>query len=134
MIAGDVELNDYSQIKYKTPPITGETLSGANREIRKNYRSVLNTHVGGQFTVPGVGLKIRAGYGHYKSPFQNGSAEWDRKVLSIGGGISFEGKYSLDVCYSKSSWEKKPSEWLAGTVIGEKINQNKLILSFTYGW
>lgn len=134
MVAGDVELMDYSQIKYKTAPPTGETLSEANREIRKNYRSVLNTHIGGQFTVPGVGLKLRAGYGHYKSPFQDGSAEWDRKVISLGGGISFEGKYSLDVCYAISSWEKKPFEWLAGTMIGEKIEQKQLILSFAYGW
>ncbi len=132
MVAGDVELNDYSQIKYKTAPPTGETFSEANREIRKNFRSVLNTHVGGQFTIPGVGLKLRAGYGHYQSPLKDGSAEWDRKVVSLGGGISFEGKYSLDVCYSMSSWEKKPFDWLAE--IGEKIDENQFLLSFSYGW
>ncbi len=132
MVAGDVELNDYSQVKYKTAPPTGETVSEANREIRKNFRSVLNTHIGGQFTIPGIGLKLRAGYAHYKSPLKDGLAEWDRKVVSIGGGISFEGKYSLDVCYSMSSWEKKPFNWLAE--IGEKVDENQFLLSFSYGW
>ena len=134
MVSGDVELNDYSQIRYKTAPPTGETLSEANREIRKNYHSVLNTHVGGQFSVPGIGLKLRAGYGHYQSPFKDGLAGWDRKVYSFGGGISFEGKYSLDVCYAISAWEMKPFEWIAETLIDEKIEHKQLLLSFSYGW
>lgn len=129
MISGDVELNDYSQMRYKTAPPEGtQTMSVANREIRRNYRSTLNYHVGGEFTLPGIDVRLRGGYGMYKSPLADAHSGWDRKVLSFGAGIPFGEQFTLDVAYAQSSWDGVPDD----IVEVEKIEISKVLVTLSY--
>lgn len=128
-LSGDLELVDYSQMKYKTDPPEGElTMAEANREIRQNYRSTMNYHIGGQLTIPFVEASLRAGYARYNSPLKNALSGWDRDIISFGIGIPMADQFVLDVGYTISSWDGIPDD----VVESEKIDLNRFLVSLIY--
>ena len=107
LVSGEVEFYNYGQISYRTdPPVADQTQSEANIEIRENLKNVLNWRVGGEFTIPSTDLKLRGGYAVYPSPWKNYSDIQDRKVISFGGGFTFNKQFTLDVAYAYTSWDR----------------------------
>ena len=129
MVTGDVELYDYSQIKYKTdPPEDGTTMAQANRDIRGNLQSTVNYHVGGQITLPGGIASIRGGYGFYPSPWKDADKSWDREILTFGAGLVFSDRVHLDVAYMISSWNNPTG----GFLDAEKFEIKKLLTTISF--
>ena len=129
LLSGDVEHTDYSQMKYRTdPPEGNQTMSEANREIRRNYRSTLDVHVGGELMLPVSGLKLRAGYAYYQTPLKETQLGLDRKVITFGAGFSFADQFRLDGAYAFTSWDGIPDE----LVEREKIEVSKVLLTLSY--
>jgi long-subunit fatty acid transport protein len=128
LLSGDVEHTDYSQMKYKTDPPEGDqTMSEANREIRRDYRSTLDVHVGGEVTLP-AGVKLRAGYAHYPTPLKETQLGLDRKVITFGAGFSFADQFRLDVAYAFTSWDGIPDD----LVEKERVEVNKVLVTLSY--
>lgn len=128
-VTGDVELQDYSQIKYKDDPPDGWNTKGeANRDIRQMYRSTLNYHVGGEVTIPGTDLCLRGGYAVYPSPREDALASWDRKVVSFGAGFSFDKQFQIDAAYAQSSWDNEAG-WMLDE---EKLQSKKVMVTLSY--
>jgi len=129
MLTGEVDLMDYSQIKYKTDPPEGFYLNRTevNNDIRRNFKSTLNPKFGAEITIPGAGAKIRGGYAIYESHLDDAEAAWDRKVWSVGAGIPI-GDVELNVAYMSTSWEGVPDDLIEA----EKIEVSKILFSFLY--
>ena len=137
MLTGDVELYDYSQIEYGTDPPEGDesyTQAVANQEIRTNLRNTMNTHIGAQVTVPGTGVFLRAGYAVYPSPWEGAPSDWDRKMLSVGGGFAFAEQIFLDVAYAWVTWHNNLGEYLGnGSFLDqEEISTGKILSTLTF--
>jgi len=129
MISGDVELFDYSQIKYKSEPPSGdETQSGANLEIKQNLENVINYRFGGEFGIPGTGVTLRGGYAVYPSPFKDALPGWDRKVYSLGAGFAASEQVEFDLGVASTSWDGV----VGGDFSKEKIEMKKVLVSLLY--
>ena len=130
MVSGDVELNDYSQIRYKTDPPEAQsgTMADANRDIRETYRSTLNYRIGGQFNLPSVGAYIRGGYGVYKSPLKDALSKQDQRFISFGASYTFTEQITLDVAYASASWEGVPNDLFDPG----KVEVSKILVTLLY--
>lgn len=120
MVAADVEFIDYSQISF---PSTSMDL-----EVRENLQNTMNWRVGGEFTVPTTGLRLRGGYAVYPSAWKNETSGMDRKIISFGAGYSFQKQFTLDFAYAFTSWDGLTGE----TITQEKIEANKILFSLSY--
>jgi long-subunit fatty acid transport protein len=129
LLTGDVEFHNYGQMKYKTAPPEGlQTMSEVNLDLRRNYRSTFNYHIGCELTIPQIGVLLRGGYGFYGSPLKNTGLDLDRRVIALGAGFTFSQGLRLDVAYATSSWDSPPDD----VVEMEKIGMNRVLLTFSY--
>jgi long-subunit fatty acid transport protein len=129
MISGDIELIDYSQIKYKSDPSSGDlTQSGANLEIKQNLKNIMNYRLGGEIGIPGTGLALRGGYAVYPSPFKDAPSGWDRKVISLGAGFAASEQVEFNLGAASTSWDGI----VEGDISKEKIEMKKVLVSLLY--
>lgn len=128
-LTGDIELNDYSQLKFKTDPPEDEynSASEANRMIRKSFKNTMNYHVGGDIHVPTLNASFRAGYAHYESPYKTSDVDLDRSVYSFGLGFNFSEQILLDVAYASTEYNCLPSD----VISKEKIKASKFLVTLT---
>jgi long-subunit fatty acid transport protein len=129
LVSADVEFKNYSRVKYTSyPPEGGYTMADVNFDIKQNLQNTMNWHVGGEFTLPTTGARIRAGYAVYPSPWKGAPSGQDRKILSLGGGYTFQEQFDLNVCYVSTSWDG-----IAGDPIRqEKVEVSQLLITLSY--
>jgi len=128
-ISGEIELIDYSQIKYVTDtPYKDTDKTGANIIIRQELRSIKNIALGGEFALPGIPLKLRAGYAVRENPVKN--AKKDKRIVwSLGGGYTFSEEFAIDAAYARTSWDGiADHNWIDS----EKISASKVLVTLTY--
>ena len=129
MISGDIELIDYSQVKYKTePPSDSQTISDANLEIKQNLQNIIDYRLGGEFEIPGTRVSLRGGYAVYPSPFKDAPSSFDRKVYSLGCGFAASEQFEFNIGYAFSSWDGAVGEGVSA----EKIEVKKILATFLY--
>ena len=122
LIAGDVEFNDWSQLKYKSP----DSMVLENKTLRRTYQSTLRYRLGAEMLLPVVNVKLRAGYFVDPSPLKNVPAAADKKFLTAGAGILLDKQLNLDVAYLYSWWNSDTSSYT------EKVNARKIFISAAY--
>ncbi len=135
VFSGDVEYNDWTQIKYKSePPFAGVTQTEANLSIRDNYRATTRIRLGGEFTLPLTGLSFRAGYFRDPSIFKDVSSDEDKQFYSAGIGFLVDKQVRLDVTLVHGFW-KNFNQDLPGTdatIDYEDIEVNKAFVSLAF--
>lgn len=105
LLAGSAEFIDWSQTRYTTsPPIEGLSKNKANEEIARNYRGVARLRAGAEFTLPGLGMQIRAGYFLDPSPLADSPRDADREFLTYGIGFLLNKQVKFDVAYIDGSY------------------------------
>ncbi|MCH8871178.1 outer membrane protein transport protein [candidate division KSB1 bacterium] len=135
VFSGDIEYNDWTQIKYKSePPFSGVTETEANLSIRDNYRATTRIRLGGEFTLPLTGLSFRAGYFRDPSIFKDVSSHEDKQFYSAGIGFLVDKQVRLDVTLVHGFW-KNFNQDLPGTdatIDYEDIEVNKAFVSLAF--
>jgi hypothetical protein len=129
LVSGDVEMIRYNQIEYKTDPSASVlTQAEANLAIQRHLRNVANLHLGCELSVPGMPLKLRAGYAIIKTPFKDAPYEKDRKVSSFGLGYDFGEQLVLDAGYAGTKWEG-PADDL---ILKQSTDASQVFISLSY--
>ena len=129
LVSGDIEWNNYNQIKYKTnPPEDTYSMADVNLEIKRKFRNTFNIKAGAELSIPSTSVKIRAGYAFYPSPLKNTSLSMDRRVFSFGAGFTFAEQFGVDFGYASTSWDGVPGD----VIQQEKIAVNKILINFSY--
>ncbi|MCH7680249.1 outer membrane protein transport protein [candidate division KSB1 bacterium] len=135
VFSGDVEYNDWTQIRYKSePPFEGVTQTEANLSIRDNYRATTRIRLGGEFTLPLTGLSFRAGYFRDPSMFQGASSDEDKQFYSAGIGFLVDKQVRLDVALVHGFWKNFNQDLpeTDATIDYEDIKVNKAFVSLTF--
>ena len=135
VFSGDVEYNDWTQIRYKSePPFAGVTQTEANLSIRDNYRATTRIRLGGEFTLPLTGLSFRAGYFRDPSMFQGASSDEDKQFYSAGIGFLVDKQVRLDVALVHGFWKNFNQDLpeTDATIDYEDIKVNKAFVSLTF--
>lgn len=137
LVAGSVESVDWSQIRYVTePPIARLTKSEANEWIVRNYRSTTRLRAGAEFTFPGIGFQVRAGYHLDPTPLKNLPDDADREFITLGVGFLLNKQVKIDVAYITG--EHRPynsalSDFSGDSFsIDEKVSLNKVVATLAF--
>ncbi|HHL72909.1 MAG TPA: hypothetical protein ENJ29_10380 [Bacteroidetes bacterium] len=107
LLAGNIELLDWKQVRYETePPLEGLSRAEANDQIRDTFRSTTRIRLGAEYTIPKSRTQIRAGYYIDPSPLYNATTTRDRELYSLGLGLLLDKQVKLDIAYVFGEWEE----------------------------
>ena len=106
VLAGDVQLTDWTQTRYDPAP--ADDIPKDNFE--EYYATTLQVRVGAEYRIPVIDTHVRVGYLLDPIPFtdvlDDASAETVRNFLTAGVGKIFEDSLKLDVGYMLGTWER----------------------------
>jgi len=129
-LAGDVEFADWTQAKFLTDsPIEGDTKDAANMRIKENFRPVRNVHLGGEFSIPFLNTKLRAGVAHLPSIFKDADEKEDKKFVSLGASFLIDKQMMIDIGWSKGWWTDFTIDNLTNVQTEEERAVNRFLVT-----
>lgn len=102
ILAGDVQLTDWTQTRYDPKP--ADDISKDNFE--KYYAVTLQARLGVEYRIPGIDTHVRVGYFRDTIPFTDAEVENARDFLTMGVGKIFEDSLKFDVGYMLGTWQR----------------------------
>ncbi len=106
ILAGDVQLTDWTQTRYDPAP--ADDISTDNFE--KYYAVTLQARLGMEYRIPVIDTHVRVGYFRDTIPFTGTEVENARDFLTMGVGKIFEDSLKLDVGYMLGTWQRSGYE------------------------
>ncbi len=100
LVSIDYEFTDYSDARLRSPDYS---FMEENNTIRDSFTAQHGIRLGGELRFHPVIL--RAGYGHYTSPYVSGVNDGQRSLISGGIGLR-EQSYFIDFSYTHSFYEE----------------------------
>jgi len=151
LLAGSIDNNDWSQVRYLTePPFEGTSKIEANERLAREYRNTLRYRLGAELTLPIIDLQVRGGYFIDPTIIKGLPKDADREFFTAGVGIFLDKQVRLDVAVLSGKWTDYKSELTDfgdpddGTdsdnrkidtdilKISEKITLNKIVASLAF--
>ncbi|MDR3609910.1 MAG: hypothetical protein P4L27_05070 [Ignavibacteriaceae bacterium] len=125
---------DYSQLKFQNPDgITADYIAGLNKEIQTDLTSVINYNLGAEYTIPAVGLRVRAGYFVQPSAFKGDPSSFDKKFVTAGLGFLADETIDLDLAFAHGWYNDIGDNYSTNlSRTSQDIKENHFILSGTY--
>lgn len=126
ILSADVAYTDWTQTEYSDPP--AEDID--DNYFIDNYSGTYQLRVGGEYTIPDVGLRLRGGYILDPKPYTPDyvNIDSDRKFITLGIGMLMEEVISLDLAYVRGTYSESSDD---GT-IKEKKTTNRVFMSANY--
>lgn len=134
ILSGQATLIDYSQLKFDNPDGLDQSYVDAqNDTIRTLLGPVINYSLGAEYTVPDLGLRIRAGYIGQPSPYKNDPPEYSRKYFTAGLGFLFAESFTVDLGYAHGWWKDYGDNYGSNeSRTFQDVTLDKLILTTTF--
>ena len=137
MLAGSFEYRDWSQVRFDVP--SGYSLNedfsdllSENHYFPDTFRPVLSYSLGGEFRVPGSGLKLRGGYRVVPSPFYDADKELDRRYITGGLGYDMDRNTTLNLAYVRGLWERDSADSYTPGGTHENIQTDRFLAGISY--
>jgi hypothetical protein len=127
-------LIDYSQLKFENPDGIGpDYIAGVNKNIQSNLTAVINYNLGAEYTIPRVGMRIRAGYFVQPSAYKGDPASFDKKYITTGIGFLADDAIGLDLAYAYGWYSDYGDNYGSNlSRTSQDIKENHFILTGTY--
>jgi len=103
-VSGDAKIIDYTEMEF-TEGFSDEYRIERNKEIEDLFRPTLTLNAGAELKIPGLPIYGRIGAMYVQSPYADDPAEFDKKYLTAGAGITFAEVFSIDVAFVHGWWE-----------------------------
>ncbi len=136
ILSGQATIIDYSQLQFQNPDgLSTQDIQTANKDIKNQLRSVLNYNLGAEYTIPEIGIRLRAGYFVMPSPYQSdaSTSSYDKKYITGGIGYIADGAVGIDLAYAHGTWDNYGDNY--GVNISrtfQSLKSDTFILSMTY--
>jgi hypothetical protein len=134
ILSAEGTLIDYSQLKFENPDgIGADYIAGINKDIQSNLTAVVNYNFGAEYTLPRVGIRLRAGYFVQPSAYKGDPASFDKKYVTAGIGFLAEETVGIDLAFAHGWYDDIGDNYGSNLSRTEQtIKENHLILSGTY--
>jgi long-subunit fatty acid transport protein len=106
VLAGDVQLTDWTQTRYDPAP--ADDISQDNFE--KFYATTLQARLGLEYRIPIIDTHARVGYFRDTIPFTDAEVNNARDFLTVGVGKIFEDSLKFDVGYMLGTWQRSRND------------------------
>lgn len=132
ILSAEATYMDYSQSEFTDGP-EASTMSRQNQEIKEFLSSKGNYHLGFEYNVPSVGLRIRGGYANIASAFKDDPSKYSRQSVSFGLGVLAQRMLSVDAAYVHSWWKDIGDNYSSGvSTTYQDLSANNFVLSLAY--
>ncbi len=136
-LAGSFEYRDWTQVEFDIPSDYAytedyESLLDDNRFFAEAFQSTLGFSFGGEFRVPGSGIKLRGGYRSVPSPLVSPDENLDREYLSAGLGYQVDKNTVLNFSYTRGNWDKFSSDNFTPSGTSESVKTDRLLAGVTF--
>ena len=134
IFSADGTLIDYSQSKFDNGNgITSQYIEDQNKKIKDQLGAVLNYNLGAEYTVPVVGLRVRAGFMTMPSAYKNDPSEYNKKYFTFGIGFLAQETIGIDAGFAHGWWKDYGDNY--GVDVSrtfQTISDNHFMLTVTY--
>jgi hypothetical protein len=134
ILSAQATLIDYSQLKFENADgLSDQNVNNINQSIKDNLKSVINLNAGAEYTLPDLGLRLRAGYLMQPSAYQGDPSSYNRNYVTAGIGYLADEAIGIDLAYAHGWWSDFGDNY--GTNVSrtdQKITLDRVILSTTY--
>ncbi len=134
IFSADGKLVDYSQTKFDNGSgLSQSYIEEQNKKIKDQLGAVLNYNLGLEYTIPQVGLRVRAGFMAMPSAYKNDPSEYDKKYFTTGIGFLAEETIGIDAAYAHGWWKDYGDNYdfnVSRTF--QEISDNHFMLTLTY--
>jgi hypothetical protein len=113
LMAADLRYADWSQMKFNDQPL-------------EDYQETLSLSVGGEYILPKVGTKVRAGYSSEPIAYTVPEIVEDREQYTLGVGFLVGQVMTLDLAWVHGTWKTSQSS------LTEKDEVDRMFLSVAY--
>jgi hypothetical protein len=131
ILSAQATIVDYSQLKYdNSDAINTDSL---NQIITNSLKAVVNFNIGGEYTFPVIGLRLRAGYFRQPDAYKGDPSSYDRNYVTGGLGYLIGDDASIDLAYAHGWWSQYGDNY--GVDVSrtyQSITDNRVILSTTF--
>ncbi len=126
---------DWSQTRFEVSEYELDnqdyrSIVSENNDLARDYDQVLEYRLGGEVTLPGLNIKVRAGYTLIPSPLRDSND--DRATYSAGISFKVDKNVSLDFTYLKSDWTRDSWDIYTPAGVHENIETHKVLVGLTY--
>ncbi len=134
ILSAQITFVDYTQLQFQNASgLSADYIASINQNIKDQLRSVVNYNLGAEYTLPGLGIRLRAGYFVQPSAYLNDPSKYDRKYYTFGLGYLADNSVGIDLAFAHGSWSNYGDNY--GVDVSrtyQDISTNKFILSTTY--
>lgn len=134
IVSGQATIIDYSQLKFANADgLSATYVAEQNKNIKDLLQSVINYNVGAEYTIPVIGLRLRAGYFVEPSAFQGDPTNFNKQYVTGGVGYLAGNAVGIDLAYAHGWWQTYGDNY--GVNVSrtyQKITDDRVILSMTY--
>ena len=122
LLAADLQYADWTQTEYSEPPAQDVS----NADFDDYYEDTLQLRFGGEFSIPAIDSKVRAGYWYNPIAFFAEDVTDNRDFFTFGVGTLVDDVLELNLAYLLGLWEKS-------TDTGEqKYTSHQIFFSMAY--
>jgi len=134
ILSAQATLIDYSQLKFENADgLSDQDVNSINQSIKDNLKSVINFNIGAEYTIPDVGLRLRAGYLRQPDAYQGDPASYDRNYVTGGLGYLIDEAVAIDLAYAHGWWSDYGDNYGSNeSRTYQSITDDRVILSTTY--
>lgn len=125
---------DYSQLEFDDAEgINAQDIETLNKNIKEQLGTVLNYNLGAEYTLPRIGLRLRAGFLVKPSAYKDDPSEFNRKYFTAGFGFLAQETIGIDVGYAHGWWKTYGDNYSSNVSrTFQDITLDKIILTATY--
>ncbi len=134
IVSGQATIIDYSQLKFANADgLSATYVAEQNKNIKDLLQSVINYNVGAEYTIPVIGLRLRAGYFVEPSAFQGDPTNFNKQYVTGGVGYLAGNAVGIDLAYAHGWWQTYGDNYgVDKSRTYQKITDDRVILSMTY--
>jgi hypothetical protein len=134
ILSAQATLIDYTQLKFENADgLSDADVNSINQSIKDNLKSVINLNVGAEYTIPDVGLRLRAGYLMQPSAYQGDPSSFNHNYITAGIGFLAEEAVGFDLAYAHGWWSDYGDNYSVNVSrTNQDIKVDRIILSTTY--
>ncbi len=133
-LSADFNFIDYTQLKFDGG-LDAALEAANNRDIRREFRSVVNYSTGLEFKLPIFGITLRSGYILNKSPYKVDGDDFNKKFYTFGLGFKPDRNIALDFAYLRGSWKDYSDNYGVNlSRVEQNIDKNRYVLTITYNY
>jgi long-subunit fatty acid transport protein len=129
MVSGDIEATDWTQLKFEN---ANADVIAQNKDMKTIFRGTLNFRTGLEYDFTKIGVRLRAGYMYYTSPYADDPSSFDQKYLTGGVGFLLGPSTMFDVSYARGWWDTFRTNYDSSSRTDEKITTNTVMATLSY--